>query len=98
METDHELTTAAVNAFPRIADFTLRERLRFIQACKDHVLQAMASGDRNPERLLDKAEATASEDQAVYGSPVLLVIVLGAVLSWLIQRILDRIFPPGSAE
>lgn len=74
-------------------------RKRLAEKCLEKAKEWLATADITKDRKTVKKELTAyikanvdcEEERNVYGS-VLLVIVMGAVISWLVQRLLDNMF------
>jgi len=76
-------------------------RKRLAEKCLEKAKEWLATADITKDRKTVKKELTAyiksnvdcelDEERNVYGS-VLLVIVMGAVISWLVQRLLDNMF------
>lgn len=74
-------------------------RKRLAEKCLEKAKEWLATADLTKDRKTVKKELTAyikanvdcEEERNVYGS-VLLVIVMGAVISWLVQRLLDNMF------
>ena len=75
-------------------------RKRLAEKCLEKAKEWLESADLNKDRKTIKKELTAylkanvdcEEERNVYGS-MLLLIVMGAVVSWLVQRLLDNMFP-----
>lgn len=76
-------------------------RKRLAEKCLEKAKEWLSTADiSSMDRKTAKKELTAylkanvnyEDEQNVYGS-VLLMIVMGAVISWLIQRLLDNMFP-----
>ena len=75
-------------------------RKRLAEKCLEKAKEWLATADLTKDRKTIKKELTAylkanvdcEEERNVYGS-MLLLIVMGAVVSWLVQRLLDNMFP-----
>ena len=75
-------------------------RKRLAEKCLEKAKEWLESADLTKDRKTIKKELTAylkanvdcEEERNVYGS-MLLLIVMGAGVSWLVQRLLDNMFP-----
>lgn len=92
MENLEALTEIAENQFPKLRKLTTSSRRRVVGKLYKICWEEVERGNRCHDEIVEAVEKRVADDEDGFGAlPLIVIMILSGVISWLVQRILDWI-------